>query len=438
MRKSKVSSMGQTKVIMPQMGESVAEGTVAKWLKQPGDRVEKDENILEINTDKIDVEVPAPASGYLIQILIEEGATVEVGTVLAVIADSADEAATVAAAAAPKKVEKAKAVEPAAPAREPEPEPGKAKPAVSDPSDKRKFYTPVVLRMAAEQGIDLERVAGTGMGGRVTKKDLLNYIEEMKSAPAPPAAAASAPKPAMKLDVVHALVAEMTRIVVEAEGGVVSEGLESAFGAHYIEGDFRGVHLEGELDPLGLEHIQDGRPPVGQVLEPGVDHLGRRGRERVEQVPDGAAREAVHHVHAEALRRPGGLLHRLGRAPPHPFRVPVAPNALGEDAFVPRVDAVADGLAHEVARDGEDLKVVLLQGLPLGRAVGLVRFVHLEVIAPAGQLEAVVSEFLGLLAEGLEGQVRPLSGEEGHGSSHGRVSLLIHGISVRVIRCHRD
>ena len=192
--------MGQTKVVMPQMGESVAEGTVAKWLKQPGDRVEKDENILEINTDKIDVEVPAPASGYLIQILIEEGATVEVGTALAVIGDSADEAPSEKAAPA-KKEEKPKAEEPAAPAPEPAPEPAAAKKAPEDPDDKRKFYTPVVLRMAAEKGIDLESVPGTGMGGRVTKKDLLKYIEGQGSAPAAaPAAAAPAKRQEIKLE----------------------------------------------------------------------------------------------------------------------------------------------------------------------------------------------------------------------------------------------
>jgi len=192
--------MGQTKVIMPQMGESVAEGTVARWLKQPGDRVEKDENILEISTDKIDVEVPSPASGYLLQILVEEGTTVEVGALLAVIADSMDETPE-AVAAAPAKPEK-KPI----PSAEPKvaQEPGKA--ARTDPGDKRKFYTPVVLRMAAEKGIDLEAVKGTGMGGRVTKKDLLRHLKEMekKVAEAPaaepaPAPSISAPEP-MKLD----------------------------------------------------------------------------------------------------------------------------------------------------------------------------------------------------------------------------------------------
>ena len=192
--------MGQTKVVMPQMGESVAEGTVAKWLKQPGDRVEKDENILEINTDKIDVEVPAPASGYLIQILIEEGATVEVGTALAVIGDSADEAPSEKAAAA-KKEKKPEAEKPTEPTPEPAPVPAAAKKAPEDPDDKRKFYTPVVLRMAAEKGIDLESVPGTGMGGRVTKKDLLKYIEGQGSAPAAaPAAAAPAKRQEIKLE----------------------------------------------------------------------------------------------------------------------------------------------------------------------------------------------------------------------------------------------
>ncbi len=194
--------MAQTKVIMPQMGESVAEGTVAKWLKQPGDKINKDENILEISTDKIDVEVPSPAAGYLIQILIEEGQTVDVGTSLAVIADSMDEAATAKPAAPPKKEKKVEK------APEPEPEPVEEKPKVekpvkaAEPGDKRKFYTPVVLRMAAEQNIDLEAVDGTGMGGRVTKKDVQRFLAERKTraeAAATPAGE-KAEMPAMVLD----------------------------------------------------------------------------------------------------------------------------------------------------------------------------------------------------------------------------------------------
>lgn len=179
------------------MGESVAEGTVAKWLKSVGDKVERDENILEISTDKIDVEVPVPQAGFIRAILIKEGETVEVGTPLAIVADSmeepVDEAAPTteakmpddAAAPEPAAVPAAPVEEKQAPKPEPVAEPeiqAKARPitASEEPGtgNKRKFYTPVVLRMAAEHNIDLENVTGSGIGGRVTKKDVLKYLKE--------------------------------------------------------------------------------------------------------------------------------------------------------------------------------------------------------------------------------------------------------------------
>lgn len=187
--------MAHTKVIMPQMGESVAEGTVAKWLKSIGEKVDRDENILEISTDKIDVEVPSPQSGFLRAILVEEGQTVEVGTPIAVIADSADEeidgveaAPAPAKQPEPEKVEEVKDV----PAPSPAPKPVTATKVV-DEGDKRKFYTPVVLRMAAEHNINLEEVTGTGLGGRVTKKDVQNFLKQTKEGPKPAAAPAPAP-----------------------------------------------------------------------------------------------------------------------------------------------------------------------------------------------------------------------------------------------------
>lgn len=192
--------MAQTKVIMPQMGESVAEGTVAKWLRKVGDKIQRDENILEISTDKIDVEVPAPQAGYLRAVLVSEGETVAVGTALAIIADSLEEAVD-GAPAAPAPAAKP---EPApAPAPRPAPQPAAPAPAPKPVTaasgaaegDKRRFYTPVVLRMAAEHNLNLDQITGTGLGGRITKKDVLEYIA--KGAPATaPAASAAAPAPA--------------------------------------------------------------------------------------------------------------------------------------------------------------------------------------------------------------------------------------------------
>jgi 2-oxoglutarate dehydrogenase dihydrolipoamide succinyltransferase (E2 component) len=190
--------MASTKVIMPQMGESVAEGTVAKWLKQVGDKVERDENILEISTDKIDAEVPAPVSGYLREILVEEGETVEVKTAIAIVSDSMDDpvedakpAKAQVEGAEEEEPEKKTEEKPAEPKEEKKPETAKKtekKPITAGEErgsgDKRKFFTPVVLRMAQEHDIDLDEVEGTGMGGRVTKKDVQRYLEEGPKKPA--------------------------------------------------------------------------------------------------------------------------------------------------------------------------------------------------------------------------------------------------------------
>jgi 2-oxoglutarate dehydrogenase E2 component (dihydrolipoamide succinyltransferase) len=195
-------------VVMPQMGVSVAEGTITKWAKAEGDSVEADETLLEISTDKVDTEVPSPAGGVVQQILVPEGETVAVGTKLAVIAPEG--AATAAAAPSSEPAEAAPAAEPepagatepeaeAAPAAEPEAraEPAApAQPAASAAPDGAangaRFVSPVVARIAAEHGVDVSQVAGTGRGGRVTKKDILGHIES--GAQAAPTAAPEAPE----------------------------------------------------------------------------------------------------------------------------------------------------------------------------------------------------------------------------------------------------
>ena len=174
-------------VVMPQMGVSVSEGTITKWLKQVGDTIEADETLLEISTDKVDTEVPSPATGVVSEILVQEGETVPVGTVLARLGGDG-------AAAAP-------APAPVQPAPEPEPVaeapavPTAAAPVVEE--NGRAFVSPVVARIAAEHGIDPGQVPGTGSGGRVTKKDIQAFIETGAPAPAEPAPAApAAPAPA--------------------------------------------------------------------------------------------------------------------------------------------------------------------------------------------------------------------------------------------------
>lgn len=217
--------MSRIEVPMPQMGESIAEGTVSKWLKAPGDAVERDEAILEISTDKVDAEIPSPSAGVLAEIVVPEGETVEVGTIVAYIEEGGtasvaspapaeaesepsrdgDSAGTPAAESAPVATPA-----PAEPAEPPVVATATARPA--DESDEvactatsgerlRTRSTPVVRRIAQEAGVDISVVAGTGHQGRVTKQDILGFIEQggaaaSQTAAPEPAAAAPAPAPA--------------------------------------------------------------------------------------------------------------------------------------------------------------------------------------------------------------------------------------------------
>jgi 2-oxoglutarate dehydrogenase E2 component (dihydrolipoamide succinyltransferase) len=187
------------------MGVSVSEGTVTKWLKQVGEAIGRDEPLLEISTDKVDTEVPSPAEGVVAQILVQEGETVEVGTVLAVITPAGAAAAPVAPApAAPEPaptpsepVAAAPAAPAPAPAATPAAEPAAAPAPVAPVAtgNGKTFVSPVVARIAAEHGIDPSTVPGTGTGGRVTKKDIMTFIESGAAATPPPAPAAPPPAP---------------------------------------------------------------------------------------------------------------------------------------------------------------------------------------------------------------------------------------------------
>jgi len=186
-----------TDIIMPQMGESIFEGTITKWLKKAGDKVQRDEPLFEISTDKVDAEIPAPASGILQEIKAAEGSTVQVNSVVGVISDG-DSNGAKPAAAAPAKAVPAKQETPA-PA--PVAAPPAAAPAASDEADDVRS-SPLVRKLAKEHNVDLATVQGTGLGGRVTKQDILNFVEQggAPSAPAPAAqpqaAAPSRPAPA--------------------------------------------------------------------------------------------------------------------------------------------------------------------------------------------------------------------------------------------------
>ncbi|HVS00613.1 MAG TPA: dihydrolipoamide acetyltransferase family protein [Thermoanaerobaculia bacterium] len=219
-----------TDVVMPQMGESIAEGTITKWLVKVGDKVERDQPLFEISTDKVDAEIPSPAAGTLLEVRNKEGETVPVNQVVAVIGEAGEQPSTgQASPAAPeapvpaptderaetpeevKTVEKARegeasaeapAPQPASP--EPQPAPRQEAPAAApaapaageaaDVEDRlRKFSSPLVRNIAAKEGVNLEEVQGSGSHGRVTKDDIMAHLEQRKGAPQQPAAAPAAP-----------------------------------------------------------------------------------------------------------------------------------------------------------------------------------------------------------------------------------------------------
>ncbi|WP_409429123.1 2-oxoglutarate dehydrogenase, E2 component, dihydrolipoamide succinyltransferase [Mycobacterium sp. SMC-11] len=218
-----------TPVLMPELGESVTEGTVTRWLKQVGDTVEVDEPLVEVSTDKVDTEIPSPVAGTLLSITAGEDTTVEVGGELARIGSGAPAApaAPAPAAPAPTPAPAAPAPAPAAPAPAPEPAPpasapapqakpepapapAPAAPAPAQPAageapsgDAARYVTPLVRKLAADKNVDLSRVTGTGVGGRIRKQDVLAFAEKQaqpQQAPAAPAAprpAASAPASAL-------------------------------------------------------------------------------------------------------------------------------------------------------------------------------------------------------------------------------------------------
>ncbi|WP_336111985.1 2-oxoglutarate dehydrogenase, E2 component, dihydrolipoamide succinyltransferase [Streptomyces sp. PTD9-10] len=236
-----------TDVVLPALGESVTEGTVTRWLKSVGDSVEADEPLLEVSTDKVDTEIPAPASGVLLEIVVGEDETAEVGAKLAVIgaAGAAPAAAPAPAAPAPAPAAPAPAPAapvapaapaPAAPAPAPAPvaaapapaapapapvapapvTPAPAAPAAAQATDEGAYVTPLVRKLAAENGVDLAAVKGTGVGGRIRKQDVIAAAEAAKAAaaaPAPAAAPAAAKKaPALEVSPLRGQTVKMTRI----------------------------------------------------------------------------------------------------------------------------------------------------------------------------------------------------------------------------------
>ncbi|WP_426403423.1 2-oxoglutarate dehydrogenase, E2 component, dihydrolipoamide succinyltransferase [Streptomyces sp. R-07] len=231
-----------TDVVLPALGESVTEGTVTRWLKSVGETVEADEPLLEVSTDKVDTEIPAPASGVLLEIVVAEDETAEVGAKLAVIgaAGAAPAAAPAPAAPAPAAAAPAAAPAPAAPAA-PAPAPAPVAPAApvaapapvaaapsiapavvtpvpatpaATPAEDGAYVTPLVRKLATENGVDLASVKGSGVGGRIRKQDVLAAAEAKKAAPAPAAAApaAASKAPALEVSPLRGQTVKMTRM----------------------------------------------------------------------------------------------------------------------------------------------------------------------------------------------------------------------------------
>ena len=190
-----------TDIIMPQMGESIVEGTITKWLKKPGDKVQRDEPLFEISTDKVDAEIPAPASGVLQEIKVTEGTTVGVNTVVGTISADGEGVAKPAPAksapASPSKLEPPKEERKVSPVPPPPPVPlAQPVPPAHEEESEEARSSPLVRKIAREHGISLSQISGTGLGGRITKQDIMQFIEGQGSAQPAPAAPRAASQPA--------------------------------------------------------------------------------------------------------------------------------------------------------------------------------------------------------------------------------------------------
>jgi pyruvate dehydrogenase E2 component (dihydrolipoamide acetyltransferase) len=192
-------------IVMPQMGESIFEGTITKWLKKPGDRVERDEPLFEISTDKVDAEIPAPAAGVLKEIKVGEGQTVPIQTIVGVIEAAGAAVAAAAPAAAPAKAAAPAPKAAVAPVPAVKPAAAPAPAAAAEEEGERIHSSPLVRRLAKEHGIDLSKVQGTGAGGRISKEDIMAIIEAgaRPAAAAAPAAPRPAPTPSAAMPAAH-------------------------------------------------------------------------------------------------------------------------------------------------------------------------------------------------------------------------------------------
>ncbi len=250
-----------TDIVMPQMGESIFEGTITKWLKQPGDKVQRDEPLFEISTDKVDAEIPAPASGTLQEIKVEAGNTVQVNTVVGVIGDgdgaSAPAPAKAAAPAAPAPEAKKEAAPPPPPpaAKQPEPEPE------SDNGEQgRVRSSPLVRKIAKDNNVDLAKVPGTGLGGRITKEDIEAFIAKHAGGAPAAAAAPSAPAPSYEAPLAPAVTTPLQPVGGVAPGDLVPMStMRKKIAEHMILSKRTSAHVHGvfEVDVTRIVKLRE-------------------------------------------------------------------------------------------------------------------------------------------------------------------------------------
>jgi len=258
---------------MPQMGESIFEGTITKWLKQPGEKVQRDEPLFEISTDKVDAEIPAPASGTLQEIKVQAGNTVQVNTVVGVIAGDGDGAGAV----APAKAQTAATAAPTQAAQPPsgeEPRAATQAPAkAAEPEAEneageqgRVRSSPLVRKIAKENNVDLARVPGTGLGGRITKEDIEGFISKhaggagTPAAPAPAAQAPSAPAPSYEAPPVPAVTTPLQPIGGVTPGEVVPMStMRKKIAEHMIMSKRTSAHVHGvfEVDVTRIVKLRE-------------------------------------------------------------------------------------------------------------------------------------------------------------------------------------
>jgi 2-oxoglutarate dehydrogenase E2 component (dihydrolipoamide succinyltransferase) len=233
----------KVEMLMPQMGESIAEATISKWRKKPGDSVQKDEIILEISTDKVDSEIPAPAAGTLAELLFNEGDVVPVKTKIAII--DTDGAAASATQPPSNRGNAALKEEPTSKSK---PAPvTEAPPPVSAPSaqvaESAKFYSPLVKSLAEKHGVpltELDSLAGSGQGGRLTKEDLLKYVESRSAKPAAPSSTPSTPPPAAKAPAPQAPSADWS---ADGTRVVMMDAMRQAIADHMVRSKHTSPHV---------------------------------------------------------------------------------------------------------------------------------------------------------------------------------------------------